>query len=112
MGDRISRLDAAVESLLAHGVPAAAAWDPRILIDHPQLEARGFFEELDHPSIGVHPVPGLPYRFAIGRPLDAPRHCHAGQDNHDVLRRVLGLSDDEIAQLEADEIIGTRPKGL
>ena len=105
-------LDAAVELLLAHGVPAAAAFDPRILSFHPQLEARGLFESVDHPELGVHPSPGLPYRFAS---VDHWLHRATptlGQDNHDVLRRVLGLSDDEIAQLEADEVIGTRPKGL
>ena len=34
-----------------------------------------------------------------------------GQHNHEVLGEI-GLSADEIAQLEADEVIGTKPTGL
>ena len=32
-----------------------------------------------------------------------------GEDNHFVLSKILGLGDAEIARLEADKIIGTRP---
>ena len=32
-----------------------------------------------------------------------------GQDNHYVLSKILELSDAEIARLETDRIIGTRP---
>jgi crotonobetainyl-CoA:carnitine CoA-transferase CaiB-like acyl-CoA transferase len=105
-------LDDAVAGLVARGVPAAGAFDPRVLSRHPHLVARGLFEEVDHPVLGRHPSPGMPYRFAS---VDHWLHRATptlGQDNHDVLSRLLGLSDREIAQLEADEVIGTRPKGL
>jgi hypothetical protein len=34
-----------------------------------------------------------------------------GQHNHELLTE-LGLSDDEIAELEANDLIGTTPLGL
>jgi hypothetical protein len=34
-----------------------------------------------------------------------------GEHNAEVLRDVLGLSDDEIQQLEADGVIGTKVAG-
>src|SRR5690606_2754839 len=105
-------LDAAVEHLVAHGVPAARAWEPRIGSRHPQLIARGFFEELDHPLLGRHPVPGQPYRFSTVERWTHRATATLGQHNHEVLSGILGLSDAEIAQLEADGIIGTRPKGM
>jgi crotonobetainyl-CoA:carnitine CoA-transferase CaiB-like acyl-CoA transferase len=108
----VTDLDAAVDDLLARGVPAARAWDPRMLIDHPQYGARGFFEWLDHASIGEHPVPGLPYRFPSVDRWTHRATATMGMDNRDVLTRILGLADDDIAQLEADGIIGTKPKGL
>ena len=41
------------ELLVAHGVPAALGRDPRLLVDHPQLRARGFYETVDHPVVGA-----------------------------------------------------------
>jgi crotonobetainyl-CoA:carnitine CoA-transferase CaiB-like acyl-CoA transferase len=104
-------VDAVVESLVAEGVPAARGRDPRILSRHPQFVARRFYEEVDHPSLGRHPSPGFPFRFAsVDHWLHTPAPLF-GQHNHDVLSRILGLTDSEIGDLEASEIIGTRPKG-
>ncbi len=97
---------------MPHGVPAARGRDPRVLSRHPQFVARGFYEEVDHPSLGRHPAPGLPFRFAS---VDHWLHTAAplfGEHNHDVLTRVLGLSGDDVTTLEASEVIGNRPKGL
>ena len=73
----------------------------------PQLEARGFLEELDHPSVGRFPYPGLIWRMA-----DTPNALRRapvtlGQDNEYVYRELLGLSADEYADLERREVIGT-----
>jgi crotonobetainyl-CoA:carnitine CoA-transferase CaiB-like acyl-CoA transferase len=105
-------LDEAVWPLVAEGVPAAPGRDPRVLSRHPQFVARGFYEEVDHPSLGKYPSPGFPFRFAS---VDHWLHTAAplfGEHNHDVLTRILGLSDDEVAALEEKEVIGDRPKGL
>ncbi len=105
-------LDDVVARLVAHGVPAAPVFDPRVLSRHPQLVARRFFEEVDHPVLGRHPAPGLPYRFAS---VDHWLHRATptlGQDNHDVLSRILGLSGEAIAELEEAAVIGDRPTGL
>ncbi len=53
-----------VEALVAAGVPAGAARDPRTISTHPQLVARGFFEEVDHPVCGPRLFAGLPFRYA------------------------------------------------
>jgi crotonobetainyl-CoA:carnitine CoA-transferase CaiB-like acyl-CoA transferase len=105
-------VDDAAERLVEQGVPAAVGRDPRALSRHPQFVARQFFEEVDHASLGRYPAPGFPFRFAS---VDHWLHTAAplfGEHNHDVLTRILGLSDDEVAELEADEVIGNRPKGL
>ena len=53
----------------------------------------------------------MPFRFAsVDRWLRTPAPT-LGQHNHEILTD-LGLSDDEIAALEADDLIGTRPLGL
>jgi crotonobetainyl-CoA:carnitine CoA-transferase CaiB-like acyl-CoA transferase len=102
--------DAVVEALRARGIPAAPVADPRVSSLHPQHAARGFFEEVEHPVVGRQPIPTVPFRYA-----SAPRWIRTpaptlGQHNRDVLGGLLGLSEAELAALERDGIIGTRPR--
>lgn len=105
-------LDDAVEALVAAGIPAGAARDPRSIATHPQLQARGFFERLDHPVIGEHAFAGLPFRYAsVDRWLTRPAPT-MGQHDAEVLGGELGLTDDELAALAEAGVIGDRPVGL
>ena len=72
---------------------------------------RGFFEEVDHPIAGRHPIAGPPFRFATVDTWHRTPTPTMGEHNHEVLTS-LGLSDAEIEQLQADEVIGTKPHGL
>jgi crotonobetainyl-CoA:carnitine CoA-transferase CaiB-like acyl-CoA transferase len=99
-------LDAAVERLVAHGVPAGAVRDFRGISSHPLFQATGFFETIDHPVIGTHQVSVLPLRWSgIDRWIREPAPT-LGQHNREVLTGVLGLSDEEIADLETAQVIG------
>jgi crotonobetainyl-CoA:carnitine CoA-transferase CaiB-like acyl-CoA transferase len=105
-------VDTAVDTLVAHGVPAARGRDPRILSRHPQFVARRFYEVVDHPSLGQHESPGFPFRFAS---VDHWLHTPApllGEHNHDVFTRILGLTDSEVTALEEAGVIGNRPAGV
>jgi crotonobetainyl-CoA:carnitine CoA-transferase CaiB-like acyl-CoA transferase len=98
----------AIDCLVAAGVPAAPAWDPRRVSEHPQFVHRGFYETVDHPVAGPIAVPTLPMRVSgIDRwtALPAPT---LGQHNQEV----LGLDGGDLERLEAAGVIGTRPKGL
>jgi crotonobetainyl-CoA:carnitine CoA-transferase CaiB-like acyl-CoA transferase len=100
------------ELLIAHGVPAAAARDPRALYEHPQLRARGYHEVIDHAVVGTRATPGLPFRYAsVDRWLRTAAPT-LGQHNREILVDDLGVSDARYAALEAAGIIGTWPKGL
>lgn len=101
--------DAAVDELLAVGVPAAPVITGRESIDNPQLVARGHQQWMDHVVVGAVPYPSFPARFngqyhRLGRP--APT---LGEHNEEILRDVLGLDDAEIARLAEAQVIGTRP---
>jgi crotonobetainyl-CoA:carnitine CoA-transferase CaiB-like acyl-CoA transferase len=105
-------LAATVEALLAVGVPAAPVVDPRTTHTHPQLTARGFYETLVHPVAGTHPVATVPFRYrSVERWLRAPAPS-LGQHNREILTGVLGLEDALVDALEAEGVIGTRPRGL
>jgi crotonobetainyl-CoA:carnitine CoA-transferase CaiB-like acyl-CoA transferase len=102
--------DTCIDELLAAGIPAAALADPRAMTEHPQLRDRGFFESVDHPVVGRHPIATLPYRFAsIEQWIRTPAPT-LGQHTRSVLEE-LGHDSKEIDALEADGIIGERPKG-
>jgi crotonobetainyl-CoA:carnitine CoA-transferase CaiB-like acyl-CoA transferase len=101
---------AAVEALLARGIPAAPVADPRASSLHPQHAARGFFEEVEHPVVGRQPIPTVPFRYAsVARWIRSPAPT-LGQHNREILGGWLGLSDAELAALEASGIIGRKPR--
>ena len=75
----------------------------------PQLAARGFFEEVDHPVNGPASHSTVPVRLSHGPDAFHRRPAPLlGEHNREVLRD-LGLSDAEIAELEDDGVIGTEP---
>ncbi len=76
-----------------------------------QMNARGYWEEVAHPIVGPKRFPAWPMRFAsrtapwFRRP--APL---LGQHNDEVLGS-LGITEEELAVLAEEGIIGTRPAG-
>jgi crotonobetainyl-CoA:carnitine CoA-transferase CaiB-like acyl-CoA transferase len=102
-----------VSELRALNIPASEVADPcRLLQTNPQFRARRYFEAPEHPVVGVLPLPSWPFRFAgIDRWLRTPAPT-LGQDNERVLSGILGLSADEIRSLQAEGVIGTRPRDL
>lgn len=100
--------DAVVESLRAQGIPAERLTAATQMYDFGQLDARGFYEEFDHPITGVRRFPGWPVRITPG----PDRHHRTapptlGQHNDEVLHG-LGLSDNDIAELRAQRVVGER----
>ena len=104
--------DTLVDLLLGSGIPAAPVLHPREAAANPQMRARGFFEAETHPVTGTHELPGLPMRFSgLARWYRSPAPT-LGQHTEEVLRELLGLDDDTIAELRAEGIIGARPAGV
>jgi crotonobetainyl-CoA:carnitine CoA-transferase CaiB-like acyl-CoA transferase len=100
------------ETLRAQGIPVEQVITGDQMYDHDligaQLDARGYYEELVHPITGSHRYPGWPFRITPG---PARHHRTApptlGQHNDEILRG-LGLSEDELATLRAERVIGER----
>ncbi|MGH7932526.1 MAG: CaiB/BaiF CoA transferase family protein [Candidatus Binataceae bacterium] len=99
------------KNLQSRGVPAAPALMPSEQLKDPQLSATGYYQSVDHRFAGRHPYQSLPVRFDGAYPPIRRVGPTLGQDNREVLTRILGLGDAEIARLEAAEIIGTQPTG-
>jgi crotonobetainyl-CoA:carnitine CoA-transferase CaiB-like acyl-CoA transferase len=101
--------DDIVRTLWDAGVPVAKVMQPHRQTELDQLAFRGFFEEIEHPVNGRAKLSTVPMRFSGGPGLF---HTHSapllGQHNHELLAE-LGLTASEIADLEADGIIGCAP---
>ena len=101
--------DEIVETLWPAGVPVAKVMQPHRQTELPPLHERGFFETVGHPVNAAAPHSTLPVRLAEG-----PATFHRspapllGEHNREVLG-ALGVSDDELAALERDGVIGTAP---
>lgn len=84
------------------GVPAGVVQNGEDLLEHDeQHAARGFFQALDHPVIGPYRYdrPAISLSETPGRIRSrAPLH---GEHTRQVLREVLGLTDEEIDACEA-----------
>jgi len=81
------------------GVPAGVVESGEDLVADPQLNHRGTHIILEHPEIGPHTYHPPPYRFSkTPHKLTMPAPC-LGQHNEYVLKEILGMSDDEVADL-------------
>ena len=97
-----------VDVLRAQHVSAELVLTSDRMYDVPQLDARSYYQEVEHPITGPHRYPGWPFRITPG-PVDHHRRAAPtlGQHNDEVLRG-LGLTGEEIDDLRARKVIGER----
>jgi len=91
--------------LQEQGVAAGVVQDASDLANNPQLRARGFFIELDHPELGKTISDATPIKLS-----DTPARCSRaapvqGQDNDYVYKQLLGMSEDEVAELKQQGVV-------
>src|ERR671922_2153541 len=102
----------AMHILQDHGVPAGPVLTAGEVIADAHLEARGFWDTVDHSEAGTYRQVSTPWKLS-----KSPRRVTSpapglGEQNNYVLGELLGLSAQEIAALEAKGIIGTHPVGM
>jgi crotonobetainyl-CoA:carnitine CoA-transferase CaiB-like acyl-CoA transferase len=101
--------EAAAEALQAAAVPAMPVLSVPEVYEDPHLRARDFFEPVSHAVAGVWNIEGPHWRMS-----ESPAHIRLpapsfGEHNRYVFSELLGLTDEEIAKLEAEGITGTTP---
>jgi len=75
-----------------------------------QTAAREYFVAVDRAVVGTHLYPGAVARFSkTALQADCPAPL-LGEHNGEVFRRLLGMSDAEIAELESAGVIGSAPR--
>ena len=103
-------LEEALAVLRRAGVPAEPVAWPYDIDQDEQLQARDFYQEVDHPVVGRQRYPGWPIRLSGGpvRWYRSPAPL-LGQHTEEVLREELGVGEEELASLREAHVIGTRP---
>ncbi len=87
------------------GIAAGVVQNIQELLDDPQLAHREFWVALDHSEIGPLALEG--HQFRLSSIHNQPRFARPemGEHNAQVLGGILGLTEQEIARLETDEVI-------
>ena len=92
----------AMELLQAAGVRAGVCQKASDRFENdPQLRSRGWWHQLEHPEIGTCDYDGIVPQLSLTPGEMRTASPMLGADTHAVLREVLGMSEDEIAEQEA-----------
>jgi crotonobetainyl-CoA:carnitine CoA-transferase CaiB-like acyl-CoA transferase len=95
-----------MEALQAAGVPAAVVQNARDCLESDaHLRERGYYVQLEHAEAGLTTYDGPGFRL-LKTPAQyrTPAPC-LGEHTHQVCKDMLGLSDDEIAELMVEEVL-------
>jgi crotonobetainyl-CoA:carnitine CoA-transferase CaiB-like acyl-CoA transferase len=87
------------------GAPIGAVRTADQVVSDRQMEARGFFVEVEHPENGKLKYPGVPYTFSEIQwetPMAAP---HLGQHNEEIYCGRLGFNQRELTKLKEAGVI-------
>jgi len=91
-------------ALNAHNIPCGPIMSTREIIDDPTLRANGVITTVEHPERGPYSTVSSPIRLSDS-PVDVVRSPLLGEHNADVYRGELGLSDEDLAELESNGVI-------
>jgi crotonobetainyl-CoA:carnitine CoA-transferase CaiB-like acyl-CoA transferase len=93
-----------LSALDAIDVPSAKVQNIAEVLADPQIIARGMLLEQDHPVLGKIKLPNLPFRFSGCDTTVRQVAPELGEHNAEIARS-LGLSEAEIAAMQADGVL-------
>ena len=94
-----------IASLTQLGVPCGPLNNIQQVFDDPHVKSRGVQVQIPHPRAGSVPALANPVRLSVTPPEYNRPAPLLGEHTHEVLSTVLGLSEAEISQLSAEEVI-------
>lgn len=104
---------AALAVLERERVPCAPVLELAESMAHPHLRERKTVRRVSDPRLGELELPGMPVKFSGWPDRTDLKASTLGEDNEAVLRDLLGMSDAEIARLDADGVLikAAKPDG-
>jgi CoA:oxalate CoA-transferase len=101
--------DAAVAALDKERVPCAPVYSIQEAVAHPHMRQRKTVRRVSDPRFGEFDLPSLPVKFSEYPDRTDLRAALVGEDNEAVMREMLGLSDAQIAELHAEQVLLKAP---
>ena len=93
-----------VHALQDNRIPAAFVNEMDGVLKDPQYEYRGFWKEIDHPTVGTYRYAGLPYHLTESPPV-YNRANLLGEHTDEVLTEKLGYDASQVKQLRQGGVI-------
>ena len=93
------------KTLQAVGVAAFPSMNSQDLADDPHLKERGFFAELPHDEVGIRKHTGIPWVLTESPSNVQTQAPLLGQHTDQIMRDILGYSDEQIAKLKEQEVL-------
>jgi formyl-CoA transferase len=87
-----------------HDIPVGPILSMKELAEEPSLRATGTVVEVDHPTRGAYLTVGNPIKLSDSLP-DVRRSPLLGEHTDEILRKVLGYSEKEIAEIRTSGAI-------
>lgn len=97
-------MDEATNLLLSHGIPAGPILDVSQIVADPHVKEREMFVEMQHPTLGNITVNGCAIKLMDTKPSIRTPAPALGQDNEDIYKNFLGLSDSEYKSLQNKKV--------
>ncbi|MBI4202693.1 MAG: CoA transferase [Chloroflexi bacterium] len=94
-----------LEALEKAGVPCGPVSTIAEVAKDPQVQHRGMLAAIPHPAAGVWLVANTPFKFSGGATGPQGPSPALGEHTEEVMERLLGLSREEIGQLQARGIV-------
>lgn len=98
--------DECLALLEKNGVPSGMIYSAKEIVEDPQYKEREMIVSVDHPELGEFPMPGIvPKLSRTPGKVTKPGAEVMGKDNESIYHSLLGLSNEEIRELQNNNII-------
>jgi len=102
-------VEAALEALDKERVPCAPILTVQQAMAHPHHRQRKTVRRVHDPIMGDFDIPGMPVKFRNWEDRTDVKASLLGQDNDDILRDLVGMSDEEIRALYEQKVLVKEP---
>lgn len=85
----------------AKGIPVGPVNTPADIAESPQLKARDYFKEVDHPFMGKVEMPAGPFHYSLGELLPNRSAPLLGEHTEMIMLKNLGYTSAELTEFRA-----------